>query len=288
MHGFARIAGRGCDAGLPCWSRDSRPRRRTGLCPSSRSAPSSRSRCACCNPRMACGRCSTHRRWRLSIRGCRRGSCSTRPPTATRSSRPWAAAPSRGSTGTSTSSTWRRRSATFARLGPEENLVLACMEAEGLSWPGWRSRRAGEPRSDQEDRGRGHRRAPREGGATHGFRPQRWRQLPLGPSRRRSGDSRCRGSASSSSTPTTATTTGRATGTSSSPGCGDSPRNHLVVIAYDDREVTLKGKKVVGPTGGTFRACQRMLDRFGKDLEIEGSAERLRSRPFRPSAGASP
>jgi hypothetical protein len=38
--------------------------------------------------------------------------------------------------------------------------------------------------------------------------------------------------------------------------------HHLVVIAYDDREITLNGKRVVGPTGGTFRATDRMIQRF--------------------------
>jgi hypothetical protein len=42
----------------------------------------------------------------------------------------------------------------------------------------------------------------------------------------------------------------------------------LVVIAYDDREITYKGKKVVGPTGGTFRATHRMLDRFKHEGEL--------------------
>jgi hypothetical protein len=52
---------------------------------------------------------------------------------------------------------------------------------------------------------------------------------------------------------------------------GDAGRT-LVVIAYDDREITLDGKKVVGPTGGTFRASHRMLDRFGKNLKfIQGT-----------------
>jgi len=41
---------------------------------------------------------------------------------------------------------------------------------------------------------------------------------------------------------------------------------HLVVIAYDDREITLNGKKVVSETGGTFRATGRMRSRFDKDL----------------------
>ena len=43
----------------------------------------------------------------------------------------------------------------------------------------------------------------------------------------------------------------------------------LVIIAYDDREITSGGKKVVGPTGGTFRATQRMLARFRKDLQLD-------------------
>jgi hypothetical protein len=40
----------------------------------------------------------------------------------------------------------------------------------------------------------------------------------------------------------------------------------LVVIAYDDREITLDGKKVVSDTGGTFRATGRMRTRLEKDL----------------------
>jgi hypothetical protein len=48
---------------------------------------------------------------------------------------------------------------------------------------------------------------------------------------------------------------------------GDQERR-LVVIAYDDREITLNGKKVVGPTGGTFRASQRMLERIGKEFTL--------------------
>lgn len=46
-------------------------------------------------------------------------------------------------------------------------------------------------------------------------------------------------------------------------------RRLLVVIAYDDREITLDGKKVVGPDGGTYRATQRMLSRFRRDLPLE-------------------
>jgi hypothetical protein len=40
---------------------------------------------------------------------------------------------------------------------------------------------------------------------------------------------------------------------------GDKSRR-LIVIAYDDRNIELNGKRVVGPAGGTFRATQRMVD----------------------------
>lgn len=36
----------------------------------------------------------------------------------------------------------------------------------------------------------------------------------------------------------------------------------LTVFAYDDREITVNGKKIIGPTGGTFRATQRMIHSF--------------------------
>jgi hypothetical protein len=42
-------------------------------------------------------------------------------------------------------------------------------------------------------------------------------------------------------------------------------RHRLVVVAYDDREVMLDGKKVVGPTEGTFRATQWMRDRLSRE-----------------------
>ncbi|QEG30762.1 hypothetical protein GobsT_55740 [Gemmata obscuriglobus] len=46
---------------------------------------------------------------------------------------------------------------------------------------------------------------------------------------------------------------------------GDTSRR-LVVIAYDDRNIELDGKKVIGPDGGTFRATERMRTRFAKDV----------------------
>jgi hypothetical protein len=37
-------------------------------------------------------------------------------------------------------------------------------------------------------------------------------------------------------------------------------RHTMVVLAYDDREIMLEGKKVVSDSGGTWRASRRMLD----------------------------
>ncbi|CAN5133755.1 hypothetical protein BH11PLA2_BH11PLA2_39680 [soil metagenome] len=49
--------------------------------------------------------------------------------------------------------------------------------------------------------------------------------------------------------------------------------HRLIVIAYDDREIMLNGKKVVSETGGTWRATDRMLTRFKKDVTFEESKE---------------
>ncbi|MEA2733936.1 MAG: hypothetical protein QOE14_387 [Humisphaera sp.] len=49
---------------------------------------------------------------------------------------------------------------------------------------------------------------------------------------------------------------------------GDAKR-HLVVIAYDDSQITLNGKPVLKtPMGGTFGSSHRMIDRFVKDEEL--------------------
>lgn len=60
----------------------------------------------------------------------------------------------------------------------------------------------------------------------------------------------------------------------------DDPRHSLIVLAYDDREITYEGKRVVGPTGGTWRATHRMLDRFIKDFPLDRSerGDRIRYR----------
>lgn len=49
---------------------------------------------------------------------------------------------------------------------------------------------------------------------------------------------------------------------------GDAQRR-LIVLAYDDRNITLDGKPVIGPTGGTWRASHRMLDFFSPLLALQ-------------------
>ena len=48
---------------------------------------------------------------------------------------------------------------------------------------------------------------------------------------------------------------------------GDAKR-HLIVIAYDDREVKLNGKNIVSGTGGTYRASHRMIDRMKGEASL--------------------
>jgi hypothetical protein len=42
----------------------------------------------------------------------------------------------------------------------------------------------------------------------------------------------------------------------------------LSVIVYDDREIMLDGKRVVSKDGGTYRATQRMVERFTEDIDL--------------------
>jgi hypothetical protein len=45
------------------------------------------------------------------------------------------------------------------------------------------------------------------------------------------------------------------------------------VICYDDRDVTLNGKPIVSPTGGTYRRTLEMIDRLGRDFELTRSTD---------------
>ena len=52
-----------------------------------------------------------------------------------------------------------------------------------------------------------------------------------------------------------------------------SKENVLVVIAYDDREIQLNGKKVVGADGGTYRATDRMHKSLSSNIEFSDVTE---------------
>jgi hypothetical protein len=61
---------------------------------------------------------------------------------------------------------------------------------------------------------------------------------------------------------------------------GDAARR-LIVIAYDDREIVYDGKKVVGPTGGTFRATSRMREALAAQFSLTD----VDKQPFRETRG---
>jgi hypothetical protein len=62
------------------------------------------------------------------------------------------------------------------------------------------------------------------------------------------------------------------------------PRHVLCVMAYDDRYVELNGKRIVSDTGGTFRATQRILNRFRQALCL--AEDHLDVPPIGPIKGA--
>ncbi len=49
----------------------------------------------------------------------------------------------------------------------------------------------------------------------------------------------------------------------------DNKDRRLVVIAYDDRNIELNGKKVVSDIGGTYRATYRMVEAFRKEMPLK-------------------
>lgn len=60
-----------------------------------------------------------------------------------------------------------------------------------------------------------------------------------------------------------------------------SQRHRLVVLAYDDRNIMLNGKKVVSDSGGTWRATERMIQRLSASVtftrDMLGDFERTRA-----------
>lgn len=47
------------------------------------------------------------------------------------------------------------------------------------------------------------------------------------------------------------------------------PSHFLSILCYDDRNIKLNGKLIVGPTGGTWRKTLQMIERIQKDIPLE-------------------
>ncbi len=156
-------------------------------------------------------------------------------------------------------------------LDRERNIALACVEADGRSWPSWRGKHAdnaklirafvesvvdGLPGRDKSAAIAGH-----SGGGSFifGFL-NAYDKLPDYVTRIAFLDANYAFS--------DAERHGEKLLTWLS---GDAARR-LVVLAYDDREITLNGKKVLS-TGGTFRATERMLAFFEKHGAVSRADE---------------
>jgi hypothetical protein len=150
-------------------------------------------------------------------------------------------------------------------LEPGTNIVVACVEAEGLSWPTWRKKHADAPARARRvvDWVKGMLQSPARvtltghsgGGAFVFANLDAADTIPDDVERISFLDSNYSYDTAKHGDKLIAWLRG-------------DEKRRLAVIAYDDREITLNGKKVLGPDGGTFRATGRMLDRFRKDMQI--------------------
>jgi hypothetical protein len=156
-------------------------------------------------------------------------------------------------------------------MQPTENVVLACLEAEGLSWPAWkRKQRNGPARIKaivEEIRGW----FPAEtrvdlschsggGSFLFGFIDSA-EAIPDWVERIVFLDANYSYSDADKH------------GDKLLAWLKGAPMRRLTVIAYDDREIVLNGKKAIGPDGGTFRATERMHKRFQRDVPFVESKD---------------
>ncbi|HOE63004.1 MAG TPA: hypothetical protein PKW18_06820 [Candidatus Sumerlaeota bacterium] len=54
---------------------------------------------------------------------------------------------------------------------------------------------------------------------------------------------------------------------------GRNPKHFLNILCYDDRNIKINGKPIVGPTGGTWRKTLLMIERIQKDIPLEKTQE---------------
>lgn len=161
---------------------------------------------------------------------------------------------------------------------PNENVVLACVEADGLSWPAWRRKYKDGPA-----------RVQKVVEALRGWIPGGAVRLSL--AGHSGGGSFLFGFIDAADA--LPASVERVVFLDANYSYSDADKHgdkllawlkgdksrRLVVIAYDDRNVTLNGKPVVGPDGGTYRATERMRTRFAKDVAfIESSADEVVTR----------
>jgi hypothetical protein len=167
---------------------------------------------------------------------------------------------------------------------PGENIVAACVEAEGLSWPAWRRKHPDN--------------AARIRRMVEGWRDALRKYLPGSPVRvaltgHSGGGSFLFGFINGGEA--IPDYVERIAFLDANYSYSDADRHgdkllawlredaarRLVVIAYDDREITLDGKKVIGPDGGTFRGSLRMITRFRQDTPLSEA----RSGDFQTTSG---
>lgn len=156
---------------------------------------------------------------------------------------------------------------TLRALTPAENVVLACTEAEGLSWPAWKKKQPDGPA-----------RIRKVVEAIRGWLPKGEVRITL--AGHSGGGSFLFGHLDAGEA--VPAEVERFVFLDANYSYSDDDKHgdkllawlngdkgrRLVVIAYDDREITLDGKKVIGPDGGTFRATERMRKRFEPDVKL--------------------
>ncbi len=155
-------------------------------------------------------------------------------------------------------------------IRPDENVVLVCTEAEGLSWPAWKRKFADGPA-----------RVRKVVETLRGWIPAGMLRLEL--AAHSGGGSFLFGYLDAHDA--VPAEVERIIFLDANYSYGDTDKHgdkllawlkgerarRLAVIAYDDRDVKLNGKPIVGAEGGTFRATERMRARFSKDVELSES-----------------
>lgn len=155
---------------------------------------------------------------------------------------------------------------------PDENVVLVCTEAEGLSWPAWKRKFADGPA-----------RVRKVVAALRGWLPAGAVRLEL--AAHSGGGSFLFGYLDAHDA--VPAEVERIVFLDANYSYADADKHgdkllawlkgdrarRLAVVAYDDRDVKLNGKPIVGAGGGTYRATERMRARFAKDIEFSESTD---------------